>query len=160
MSVTNIGRFQVMALLQAARFYLVTNDLEMAKSFGLNRAVFYAWAKHKARHLAPKRTGVVVSKPLERSKDKEGELIFLGDEGAYISNRGWFKIGDKDQTPKEYDATIVRRIEQIVPYEEAWETALNYLRRFDKEILLSQKQFYELVYKPVRDKFPEIGNER
>lgn len=29
-----------MGLLQAARYYLLTGDLEKAKSFGLNRAIF------------------------------------------------------------------------------------------------------------------------
>lgn len=160
MSGSNIGRFQVMALLQAARFYLITNDLEMSKSFGLNRAVFYAWAKHRVGRLAPKRARVEVSKPLERSKVREGELVFLGDEGAYVSEKGWFKIGDRDQTPQEYDMTIARRIEQVMPYEEAWKTALEYLKGFDKNVLLSQRQFYELVYKPVRDSFPEITSGR
>ena len=42
----DIGRFQVMALLQTARYYRLHGDLMRAKSFGLNRAVFYAWAKH------------------------------------------------------------------------------------------------------------------
>ncbi len=37
-----IGRFQVMALLQAARYYVLTGDINKAKSFGLNRAIFYA----------------------------------------------------------------------------------------------------------------------
>jgi len=36
-----------MALLQAARYYLLTGDLEKAYSFGLNRAIFYAWAKRR-----------------------------------------------------------------------------------------------------------------
>jgi len=38
-----IGRFQVMGLLQAARYYVLYGDLEKAKSFGINRAIFYAW---------------------------------------------------------------------------------------------------------------------
>lgn len=40
-----IGRFQVMATLQAARAYALGLSLEEAKSFGLNRAIFYAAAK-------------------------------------------------------------------------------------------------------------------
>jgi len=50
-----IGRFQVMGLLQAARYYLLTDDLERAKSFGLNRAIFYAWAKKHVREIASRR---------------------------------------------------------------------------------------------------------
>jgi len=42
-----IGRFQVMALLQAARYYVLTRDYEKALSFGLNGATSYAWAKRQ-----------------------------------------------------------------------------------------------------------------
>jgi len=41
-AVSELGRFQVMALLQAIRYYLLAGDLERAKSWGLNRAIFYA----------------------------------------------------------------------------------------------------------------------
>ncbi len=40
-----VGRFQVMALLQAARAFVLGLPIESAKSFGLNRAIFYAAAK-------------------------------------------------------------------------------------------------------------------
>ncbi len=42
-----IGRFQVMALLQAVRYYLLTGDLERVKSFDLNRAIFCARTKRR-----------------------------------------------------------------------------------------------------------------
>jgi len=38
-------RLQVMATLQAARAFLLGLPLESAKSWGLNRAIFYAEAK-------------------------------------------------------------------------------------------------------------------
>lgn len=51
-----IGRFQVMAVLQAARAHLLGLPIESAKSFGLNRAIFYAAAKRgfkkKGHHLS------------------------------------------------------------------------------------------------------------
>jgi hypothetical protein len=40
-----VGRFQVMALLQAARAKALGYTLDEAESFGLNRAIFYAAAK-------------------------------------------------------------------------------------------------------------------
>ncbi len=40
-----VGRFQVMALLQAARATALEYPLDEAESFGLNRAIFYAAAK-------------------------------------------------------------------------------------------------------------------
>jgi hypothetical protein len=40
-----VGRFQVMALLQAARAKVLGYPLDEAQSFGLNRAIFYAAAK-------------------------------------------------------------------------------------------------------------------
>ena len=40
-----VGRFQVMALLQAARAKVLGHPLDEAQSFGLNRAIFYAAAK-------------------------------------------------------------------------------------------------------------------
>src|SRR5579883_2904365 len=44
-----VGRFQVMALLQAARAQVLGYPLDEAKSFGLNRAIFYAAAKRGFR---------------------------------------------------------------------------------------------------------------
>jgi len=64
-----LGRFQVMALLQAARYYKLHGDLEKAKSWGLNRAIFYAWAKHYgSRYRA---FSLTVDELLRRAKDKK-----------------------------------------------------------------------------------------
>ena len=40
-----VGRFQVMALLQATRAKVLGYPLDEAESFGLNRAIFYPAAK-------------------------------------------------------------------------------------------------------------------
>ncbi|OYV02567.1 hypothetical protein CGW93_04880, partial [candidate division bacterium WOR-3 4484_18] len=48
-----IGRFQVMAVLQAARAHLLGLPIESAKSFGLNRAIFYAAAKRGFKKKGP-----------------------------------------------------------------------------------------------------------
>ncbi len=149
-----VGRFQVMALLQAARYYLLTGDLEKAKSFGLNRAIFYAWAKYHGRERVFKRRRVV--REVETATVEKGKkLVYVGDEGAFVSERGWFKIGDKEQLPSDYDREIAKKINAVVPYNLAWEKAIEYLKKFPKEVLLSQRKFYEEAYKRVRDNFFE-----
>jgi hypothetical protein len=149
-----LGRFQVMALLQAARCFLLTRDVEKSKSFGLNRAIFYAWAKHRGVEMKkpPSRRGAV--KPLEKPVE-EKNIFYLGNEAAYLSDDGWLTIGSTKQTPRDYDEQIVRRINDVIPYEEAWRRALEYLKEFPKEVLLDQQKFFNQVYKPVRDLFIE-----
>ncbi len=152
-----LGRFQVMGLLQAARYYLLMGDLEKAKSFGLNRAIFYAWAKRHAREAAFRRalkTRRTVSKREAAKKEKE-KVVQVGDEVAFVSAGGWFKIGEQEQRPEDYDRQIAQRIDGVIPYKEAWQAALEYLGGFDREILLNQQKFFKQVYEPVRDKFIE-----
>lgn len=147
-----IGRFEVMALLQAARYYLLTGNIDRAKSFGLNRAIFYAWAKKHVKTKTPSKTGIETY--------TEGSMEYIGDEGAYISRNGYFMIGNEEQKPVDYDRQVAKRISLIVPYEKAWETALEYLKGTPKTTLLSQQKFFNRVYEPVRDSFIEIIRKR
>ena len=64
-------------------------------------------------------------------------------------------IGDQEQRPEDYDRQIAQRIESIVPYEKAWQAALEYLKSFKREVLLDQQKFFKQVYEPVRDTFIE-----
>ena len=149
-----LGRFQVMALLQAARYYLLTGDKSRAYSFGLNRAIFYAWAKRRGG--APKTKRRRITKPVEEVKERNGRVIaYVGDEAAFIGPSGWFIIGNEEQKPDDFQREIARRISAVMPFDEAWKRALEYLESFDRNVLLSQREFYEKAYKPVRDKFPE-----
>ncbi|MEM2399966.1 MAG: hypothetical protein QW305_02105 [Candidatus Bathyarchaeia archaeon] len=149
-----LGRFQVMGLLQAARFYLLTGDLERAKSFGLNRAIFYAWAKRYKGEVSSRRMAGARGGP---SKILYGERAFqLGDEVAFTSDNGWFMIGGQVQRPEDYDNQIARRIDSVVSYERAWQSAIEYLQKFSRDVLLNQQKFFKQVYEPVRDKFLEI----
>jgi len=150
-----LGRFQVMALLQAARYFILTNDLEKAKSFGLNRAIFYAWAKHRGMGKAPSRKKIEVGKEIAQLKQKEETLVYIGNEGAYLSKNGWFKIGEEEQKPIDYNRQITSKIETIIPYNEAWNAAIKYLKRFPKDALLNQQNFFNEIYKPIRDNFIE-----
>lgn len=153
-----IGRFQVMGLLQAARYYVLYKDLNKAKSFGLNRAIFYAWAKYygprgRASKVIPSTPSTV---PSPSSIRRDRVLVTVAGEQVYQDmESGYYVIGDKEQTPEDYDKEIKSKIEVVIPYEKAWESAVKYVSSFPKEILQSQRQFYEKVYLPVRDEFVE-----
>jgi len=151
----SIGRFQVMALMQAARYYLLRGDLERAKSFGLNRAIFYAWAKK--RGLTSRRALSVPSSIRGEKMDKE-EVI--GDEVVYKSSRGWYMIGGQEQTPRDFDEQVVKRFGGRERFEKYWEAALRYIQRFPLDVVESQKEFYEKIYLPVRDDIGKIFLER
>mgnify|MGYP000394959768 CR=1 FL=1 len=147
-----LGRFQVMGLLQAARYYLIKGDMERAKSFGLNRAIFYAWAKRYARDRLTRGKRRAERAVRTHAGDLRAEQI--GNETAYLSPRGWFIIGRTEQSASDYDQQIAKRIEAAaVPYEDAWTTAIRYLKSFPRETLIDQQKFYKEVYRPVRDSF-------
>ncbi len=171
-----VGRFPVMALLQAARYYLLYGDLEKAKSFGLNRAIFYAWAKYygphtghymlKKREALPKHIREIVVELRARGEkldkprevvDREGKrwlILFEGNEAVPVGPRGWFEMGGQEQTPRDFDRQVASSFEAVgIPFQVAWEAALDYLKRFPREVLLSPSRFYRYVYEPVRDSF-------
>jgi len=149
-----IGRFQVMALLQAARYYILRGDIDKAKSFGLNRAIFYAWAKHHRPKYGISKYGMMRRQMGIKPEELPHEM--LGDEMAFMSDDGWFMIGDQVQRPVDYDRQVEKKIEFIVPYELAWEAALKYLKKFPRETLERQQEFFKEVYEPVRDNFIEL----
>jgi len=148
-----IGRFETMALLQAARYYVLTGDAEKAKSFGLNRAIFYAWAKRYGRSVGParRRGGGGVEKGEEGGKP----VVYVGDEKAFLGPSGYFMMGGKEQTPRDFERAVAAKVDAVVPFDKAWRAAVEYVKRFSREKLLSQQAFYEEVYKPVRDSFIE-----
>ncbi len=156
-----VGRFQVMALLQAARYYLLKGDLEKAKSFGLNRAIFYAWAKHYGRTAKAARRHPAMG---EHRASGVKLVKVIGDEEAPVSETGWFAMGGVEQRPEDYDRQVARRFEAAgIPYEKAWQAALEYLKRFPKTVLLDPQKFYEKAYLPVRDDFVDrvvLGKEK
>jgi hypothetical protein len=152
-----LGRFQVMALLQAARYYALTGDLEKAKSFGLNRAIFYAWAKHYGPAARPRR-GEEKPKPRRPPSPSRAEEVSESEvlgETVYVTKDGWFAMGGVAQKPSDYDRQVARVIDAAVPYEEAWRKALEYVRSFPRSVLEDPQEFYRRVYEPVRDSFLE-----
>ncbi len=153
-----VGRFQVMALLQAARYYVIHKDHVKAKSFGLNRAIFYAWAKHYGpRRKLPSTTKIEealrkLKAQKEKSKCPEGYVEVLG-ECIETSKSGYFMIGGVEQKPSDYDREVMRRIAKVISPKDAWEKAVEYVKQFPKEVLMDPQKFYRLVYEPVRDTF-------
>ncbi len=156
--VAGVGRFQVMALLQAARHYILYRDLDKAKSFGLNRAIFYAWAKYHGPHTMAwrmkrleeiLRTGALKPRRTRCPEDMEevlGECVEVSPNGLYV-------IGGKEQTPRDYDDNVAKKISRVIDYEKAWKAALDYVGRFPEWVLRDQQKFYKIVYEPVRDTF-------
>ena len=144
-----IGRFQIMAVLQAARAHVLGLPISSAKAWGYNRAIFYNLA----------RSGLFSRKgsPLEKLREvtprfrlgNEEALLPLGDSGRMRSNMR-FTMGDQYQTDRDYDPAIVRRFGRY--YESAWADAMRYVGEFSKDILENQGKFYSKVYVPVRDR--------
>jgi len=156
-----VGRFQVMAILQAARAQACGLSLDESKSWGLNRAIFYAAAKRGFRAVRAKppplkiSAAVVGRRYLKRGAVKE-EVSQLGDEIAYKTKVGdniYYTIGGETQTPEDYSKQIMLRFGG--KYRQAWEEALELVKKHPKSILLSQNEFFQQVYKPVRDELSE-----
>jgi len=151
-----VGRFQVMAVLQAARAYKLGLDEEEAKSFGLNRAIFYAAAKYgfgKKRYTSHTYGKSNKSKSKSKKiKPNKYSIYQLGDETAYMvmrNGRKQFTMGNQVQTLEKFNSQIRSRFGN--KFEKAWQEALLIVSKYDKGVLLSQRYFYETIYKPRRD---------
>jgi len=153
-----IGRFQVMSLLQAVRYYLFNRDLDKAKSFGLNRAIFYAWAKYYGSKY-PRRL-LRVEEELRRQimrgekpvKCPNGYVEVLG-ECIKVSPHGYFEMGGIEQSPYDFDRQVTYKIKPLIDPSKAWEEALKYVSSFPEYILRDPVKFYKYVYEPIRDSF-------
>ena len=149
-----------MALLQAARYYVLTGDEEKAKSWGLNRAIFYAWAKHYGPHAQPHRRAWRLDRLVreggaaraEGRRCPEGMERVLG-ECVQRGPRGYFAFGGEEQTPRDFDREVVTKLRGLVDWERAWRAAVEYVRSFPEEVLRDPQRFFRYVYEPVRDTF-------
>ncbi len=161
-----VGRFQVMATLQAARAHILGMPVASAKSFGLQRAIFYAVAKRgfkgKGTVKAPKQF-IIKEKELSDKEIKDIQKSFtmttIGDEAAYsveISGKKLFVIGNEIKTQKDFKRQIERRFGD---FKKAWKEAIKICKGYDKGVLLSQRYFYETIYKPRRDKLADKWTE-
>lgn len=150
-----VGRFQVMALLQAARARALGYRLDEAESFGLNRAIFYAAAKRGckggtgAKHPGEQQ---VLRETSLRKTSKTIQQDALGDEIAYyveIDGKRRYVMGEEILEPDDFGRQVEQRFGQAFP--EVWQQALQIIEQADKAALASQRRFYEEVYKPRRD---------
>jgi hypothetical protein len=153
-----VGRFQVMAVLQAARAKTLGMKVSEAKSWGLNRAIFYAAAKRGFKSLGGGKAMPKLDLPAREREQVEKTLgtHYLGDEYAYkleMDGRILFTIGDDVQTDKDFVQKIQKRFGRT--FKEAWHEALQICRGYDREVLKSQQDFYGEVYKPRRDELAE-----
>ena len=163
-----VGRFQVMATLQAARAYVLGMPVTTAKSFGLNRAIFYAAAKRGFKG----KGGV---KPPTRFKSKTKEysnreiekmqksftMSGIGDEAAYsvtIDGKKLFVIGSEIQASDDFKRQIAQRFGK--DFNKAWKEAIKICKEHDRGVLLSQRYFYETIYKPRRDELAKKWTEQ
>ena len=140
-----VGRFQVMATLQAARAQALGLRLASAKSWGLNRAVYYAAAKRGFK-------GEAGPKPRAPKGTRRVYEHFLGDDKGYAVTRGGtmlFTIGGEAQSPEAFRKQIEARFAGT--FGEAWKEAQAIVAAAPREVLESQDGFYMRVYRPRRD---------
>jgi len=145
-----VGRFQAMATLQAARARQLGLAITTAKSWGLNRAIFYAVAKRgfKEKRVPRRSREEIEKRPVHKTRD----AYFLGDEMAYVSkkgNRSYFTISGELQTEKDFRLQIEKRFGNA--FAEAWKEATKIVQQYPKDVLLSQSGFFQEVYRPRRD---------
>lgn len=139
-----------MAVLQAARAFLLGLKLEEAYSWGLNRAIFYAAAKRGFKGASMKTTEYRAA--MERREEERPDVFRLGDEMALKEERGGkliFTIGSKLQTSEDFRRQIISRFGNT--FDEVWREAIDLLKKHDRDALLSQRYFYDNIYKPNRD---------
>jgi hypothetical protein len=164
----SVGRFQVMATLQAARAYVLGMPVASAKSFGLNRAIFYAAAKRgfKGKGVTKAPSGFkskekTYSEREIKKMQKSFTMTGIGDEAAYsveIEGKKFFVIGSEVQSPDDFKKQIARRFGKH--FTEAWKEAVKICKEHNKGVLLSQRYFYETIYKPRRDELAEKWTEK
>ncbi len=150
-----------MAILQAARAYVLGLSINEAKSWGLNRAIFYASAKKgfsKLESGIPKSLSLKIKASEKKMKEIRSSfgIYYLGDEMAHsveIEGKRIFIIGEEIQRPTDFDRQIEARLGK--QFKKVWEEAVKICQGYDKGILLSQRDFYESVYKPHRDELAE-----
>ncbi|MEN3044838.1 MAG: hypothetical protein ABDH37_06470 [Candidatus Hydrothermales bacterium] len=154
-----IGRFEVMATLQAARAFCLGKSLIESKSFGLNRAIFYAAAKRGFK--VKVKNGEFRERKFKKLEKEHILTDKIGDEEAFyveIEGKKYYVIGGEILTEKIFEKQIEKKFKS--KWNIFFEEALDILRSFEKDNLLSQRKFYEKIYKPLRDKLVVKWNEK
>ncbi|ALU11429.1 hypothetical protein EYM_00895 [Ignicoccus islandicus DSM 13165] len=145
------GRFPVMGLLQAVRYYILSGDVLEALSFGLNRAIFYAWLKYHYNPSKIRRPRGYSEEELERI-EKLRPLGPLKDKAPRSGK--WFEIGGQVQRPEDFFKQVAKKFDYSgMPFEIAWDRAFEYVSLFPEHVLRDPNLFFKYVYEPVRDNF-------
>jgi hypothetical protein len=90
------------------------------------------------------------------SKGNNAYFLGGGDDMAFKAERNGillFTIGGKVQTKADFERQVGLRFGKTFPA--AWKEALAYVRKFDRDTLLSAESFFREVYRPVRDDLAE-----
>jgi hypothetical protein len=153
--VPGVSEFYVHAVLQAARAQSLGLDIDSAKSWGLNRAIFYEAAKkgyiHRGQRKAPK-GGAFSGSDTHKKRQNFGQLYSLGNEKAYAveTHDGGvrFVIGGQAQNPDAFDKQIGRRFPN---WKMVWSEALELMDQAGPSVLKSPSRFHAQVYKRWRD---------
>jgi hypothetical protein len=154
-----VRRFQVMALLQAARAFRLGLKLDEAKSWGLSRAIFYAAARHGFRRKREQYLSAGnEAEAEERKRVRPGQFYVLGGERANLaapSSKGElrFQMGGTALSPYDFDRQIKLRFGS--QWNQAWNEALRIIDHADPKDLQNQQRFFNSVYKPLRDELAE-----
>jgi hypothetical protein len=147
-----VTRFQVMATLQAARALALGLNLNEAKSWGLNRALFYAAAKRSWQNAKAVGSRRPIISEWEKNRLERDPEYSLGNEKTFVSTSSYFgllfKFGDRVQTAAEFDHQIKSRFDD---WETAWKESMQIIRESNFGDLESQHRFYHRVYEPRRD---------
>ncbi len=148
-----------MAVLQAARGAALGLPLASARSWGLNRAIFYAAAKRGFKGAPGKARGPAAVAVKPGGRRVAAREFFLGDDKAYkvtVRGRTLFTIGGEIQTPEAFERQIAQRFSGT--YRQAWREALRIVKASPRAVLESQTGFYEQVYRPRRDELAKRWN--
>jgi hypothetical protein len=143
-----------MATLQAARARALGLPVASAKSWGLNRGIYYAAAKRGFKQ-AP---GQTPTRPKGARAVREHHL---GDDKGYVVQRQGvmlFTIGGEVQTPEAFRKQIEARFAGT--FADAWKEAQGLIAATPRELLESQEGFYMRVYRSRRDILASKWEER
>lgn len=149
-----VGRFQVFALLQAARAQRLGLPWATARSWGLNRAIFVAaarWGFDAKKSSGPPEWKGIANADQPKLARTYGEF-FLGEDKAYkveVDGTILFTIGGEIQTPEAFSKQVASRFGKT--YGAAWTEAQEIVGGYPRTVLESPEEFFSRVYRPRRD---------
>jgi hypothetical protein len=158
-----LSEFYIHAVLQAARGYQLGLDLGSAKSWGLNRAIFYQAAKNGYIQKRGRKAQVsngghfFQEKGIQSSKHKNFGILYpVGREKAYAARDSQggirFIIGGKPQTPEMFDRQIKKRFPN---FNLVWNESIQLMEIAGLPTLNSASRFHDAVYKRWRERLAD-----